>query len=330
MITFFIKKSDTSPNVSYIPLLFPFWGPILKETIPYLSEVFKKTGFDKNYYKLTGNSSEADCILLPHNYWTLKKYDPGYLKNFIHKAQVLKRPVLIDATGDCVDEVPIKNSIILRNSVYKKDLKNNEIIIPAYAEDFGKPIPKKLSPVPVIGFVGWSKENFFKSLYITERTPGIVIRSLAIKYLDKTVGIKTNFILRKSYSGHIKTIDGDVKRYRTEFVNNIMDSDYTLCVKGSGNFSVRFYETLSLGRIPLVVDTDNVFPLEEKINYREFCLFVSYKNLDKIGKLLLDFHRSLSSNDFFNKQYRAREVFEKYLRIDSFTKYLAKEIKSRT
>lgn len=329
MITLFIKKSDTSPNVSYIPLLFPFWGSILKETVPYLSGVFKKTSFDKNYYRLTEKLSEADCGLLPHNYWTLKKYDPDYLKNFIHKARVLKKPVLIDATGDCADEIPVKNSVILRNSVYKKDLKSNEIVIPAYAEDFGKPVPRELSPVPVIGFTGWLKADFFKSFYITEKTLGLVIRNLAIKYLDKTVGIKTNFIVRKSYSGHIKTISGSVKRYRTEFVNNIIDSDYTLCVKGSGNFSVRFYETLSLGRIPLVVDTDNAFPLEEKINYREFCLFVSYRNLAKIGELLLAYHRSLPAEEFIAKQNRARKVFEKYLRIDSFTKYLVEEIKSR-
>ncbi|MDO8514979.1 MAG: hypothetical protein Q7S14_00630 [bacterium] len=329
MLTLLVNKKNISHNCSYIPLLFPFWGPILKDTTPYLTGVFEMLSFDKKYYRLTENLTEVDCILLPHNYWTLKKYDPGYLKNFIHKAQMLKKPVLIDATGDCADEVPIKNSIVLRNSIYKKSLKNKEIVVPAYAEDFGKFIPRKLPLVPTIGFAGWAKENFFKSLYITERTPGLVIRNLAIKYLNKTAGIKTNFILRKSYSGHIKTISGSVKQYRTEFVDNIIDSDYTLCVKGSGNFSVRFYETLSLGRIPLVIDTDCVFPLEEKINYREFCLFVSYRNLDKIGKLLLDFHRSLSSNDFFNKQNEAREVFDKYLRIDSFTKYLVDEIKLR-
>ena len=328
-MTLFIKKSNTSPNVSYIPLLFPFWRPVLKETTPYLSTVFKKSGFDKDYYKLTENLSEADCVLLPHNYWTLKKYAPDYLKKFIHRVQVLKIPVLIDATGDCVDEVAIKNSIILRNSVYRKNLKTNEIIIPAYVEDFGKFIPRKLSPMPVIGFAGWSKADFFRSLYITEKTQGLVIRNLAIKYLNNTVGIKTNFILRKSYSGHLKTISGDVKKYRTEFVGNIMGSDYTLCVKGSGNFSARFYETLSLGRIPLVVETDNVFPLEKKINYQEFCLFVSYRNLAKIGNLLLDYHRALSEKAFLSKQNRAREVFAKYLRIDSFTKYLVDEIKLR-
>ncbi|MEK7127325.1 MAG: hypothetical protein AAB838_01200, partial [Patescibacteria group bacterium] len=86
---------------------------------------------------------------------------------------------------------------------------------------------------------------------------------------------------------------------------------------------------LSLGRIPLVVETDNVFPLEKKINYQEFCLFVSYRNLAKIGNLLLDYHRALSEKAFLSKQNRAREVFAKYLRIDSFTQYLSDEVKSR-
>jgi hypothetical protein len=65
--------------------------------------------------------------------------------------------------------------------------------------------------------------------------------------------VQTNFILRdKWFNGAYE--DGRLNRARMdesrrEYVENMFGSDYVLCTRGSGNFSIRFYETLSSGRI---------------------------------------------------------------------------------
>ena len=59
------------------------------------------------------------------------------------------------------------------------------------------------------------------------------------------------------------------KQLRFEFIRNILSSDYTLCFRGSGNYSLRFYETLCLGRIPLFINTDCKLPFEDEINWRD-------------------------------------------------------------
>ena len=42
---------------------------------------------------------------------------------------------------------------------------------------------------------------------------------------------------------------------------------FILCCRGAGNWSIRFYETLCAGRIPVLLDTDVVLPKEDKIDW---------------------------------------------------------------
>ena len=40
-----------------------------------------------------------------------------------------------------------------------------------------------------------------------------------------------------------------------EYESSLGNSDYVLCPRGFGNTSIRFYESLSAGRIPILVDS---------------------------------------------------------------------------
>jgi len=203
---------------------------------------------------------------------------------------------------------------------------------------------RKKEDLPVAGFAGWAELPFllrakilakeiparFMALFDKKRgvlKKGIFFRQRAINILKGSALITANFKIRNFYSGHAKTIHGDFKNVRREFMKNIIDSDYVLCIKGDGNFSTRFYETLSLGRIPLFIDTECVLPLEDTINYKDFCVFVDFRNLSKIDKILADFHKNISDEQFVMMQKKARDAFENYLRIDKFTKYLIGKLK---
>ena len=139
---------------------------------------------------------------------------------------------------------------------------------------------------------------------------------------DASPRVKTNFIKRLSYSGHVKTVAGDMKKNREEFVDNLINSDYGLVIRGDPNSSQRFYEVMAVGRIPLLIDTECVLPLEHLIDYREFCVIIDYKDLKRAPDILADFHAKLSPEKFRDMQFKAREAYEKYLRIDSFSKFL--------
>lgn len=53
-----------------------------------------------------------------------------------------------------------------------------------------------------------------------------------------------------------------------DFQRNVMYSHFTITTRGAGNFAMRFWQVLSAGRIPAMVDTDLSLPLARFINWR--------------------------------------------------------------
>ncbi len=352
-ILLYIPKNLIKEQYLYSAVLYPFWGTQEKVNTPITTGVFKQYNFDSSYYSIVEESEYADYIFLPYQYWFLLREDPKLITKYINESKRINKPLLIDAIGDTMRDINIENSVVLRYAQYKSKVKDNDVIIPVYAEDLltsykdSEIVIRNKKESPVVGFVGWSSlpfltypKTWLKDLplfllgFLTSRfdlyRKGVLFRRKALKILEKSSLVDTNFIYRESYSGNTKTAQGNIEVLRKEFVDNILESDYALCVRGDANQSTRFFEVLSLGRIPVFVDTDIALPLEDKINYKEFCLFVDYRDLHKIDRVISEFHRSISSEEFENIQRKAREAFEKYLRIDSYTKYLIEILKEKT
>ena len=57
-----------------------------------------------------------------------------------------------------------------------------------------------------------------------------------------------------------------------DFKNNILQSHFTVSNRGAGNCSMRLYQVLSLGRIPILLDSYMVFPLEDEINWDQYLI----------------------------------------------------------
>lgn len=348
-VRIYVNRHHVEQKLSYSALLFPFWSPKIKQSTPFGSAIWQQYSFDRRYIELSDTPEQADFVMLAHNYWLIQKKNPDLLANVVREAERLGKPVLIDAYGDSDTAIPIPRSCVLRTSQYRFKLQPNEIIMPAYVEDVlerycqGTVQLRQKQDTPSVGFTGWADGPFadswrkslktllFRSLGLFKKqyaafVPGVTLRKYALERLQAAPQVRGNFIVRSSYSGHKKTLQGDVQEIRQQFVTNLLESDYALNVKGNGNYSQRFYETLSLGRIPLFVDTECVLPLESSIDYRECCVFVDYNKLARIGEMLSEFHQQLEPERFVSMQKRAREIFEKFLRVDGFTKHLARNL----
>ena len=130
--------------------------------------------------------------------------------------------------------------------------------------------------------------------------------------------------MRKKFAEGVRNNNIDA---RHTFVKNIINNDYTFCMRGGGNYSLRLYETLCLGRIPLFINTDCVLPFEEEINWKELCLWVEEKDLDRIGEIIIDFHSSITSNQFIERQLYAREIWLNFLSKEGFIEHLHSSIR---
>jgi len=329
-------------NFSYLPLLYPNLGFQEKKTLPFLSKAFKY--LRGPYVEITDNPRDADFLLIPHNYFLIKD-KKDYIGHFISLSESTKKKIIIFAYGDSDKDIPIPNSIIFRTSQYRHKKQANEIMMPAYTEDLASDteiILRNKKDKPTVGFCGWAdlpnfkaKIKFYAKIFMVSfkkyltlniseeaRKQGLYFRRKAIKALEKSGLVKTDFIIRKSYSGHINTIESDPLKMRQEFIENLKNSDFILVSKGDGNFSYRFYEALSLGRVPVLIDTETVLPLENIIDYDSFILRVNYKDITKLDKIIADFYKKITNEKFIEMQKKAREAFEEYLRIDSFFNYV--------
>lgn len=345
----YVNKGFLTKDLLVIPLLFPFFGAMFRGNSPYATKTYEY-GFDPEYFELVSFVHDAEYVLIPYDYWQIQKRHPELLEQMIKEAQDAGKLILIDASGDAAGKIEVPNSRILRINQYRHDLSGNEITVPVPCEDLleshggGQIVLREKGETPIIGFVGWGRLSFkqrmrtivkelprrFLSLLIRRYAvyrKGVFWREKAIQIFERSSKVKTNFIIRASYSGNIRTMIGDPVKNREEFVKNILDSDYTLVVKGDANAATRFYETLALGRIPVVIDTECMFPLEGKINYREFCVFINYTDLKKAPEILADFHKKLSPEEFVAMQQKARYIFKDYLRSDAFSRHLAGMLK---
>ncbi|MBI4065849.1 exostosin family protein [Candidatus Kaiserbacteria bacterium] len=130
--------------------------------------------------------------------------------------------------------------------------------------------------------------------------------------------LMTNFIVRTSFSGLRRTIEIDPEVARKEFIDSIVNADFVLAPKGDGNYSNRFVETLSFGRIPVLVDTDIVLPLEKGIDYSKIIVKVPMERVAYTPRYIRDFYDSLTEEEWHSRQLLARETFEQHLKQDVF------------
>jgi hypothetical protein len=138
--------------------------------------------------------------------------------------------------------------------------------------------------------------------------------------------VATNFIVRRTFSGITKTIELDPKKAREEFLQSIQNADFVLAPKGDGNYSNRFLETLSYGRIPVVVDTDMVLPFEKEIEYSKIMVRVPLHEVNRTPQYIRAFYDKLTPLEWRARQERAKEVFDQYLRQDAFFRRLFKPL----
>lgn len=336
MKTVYAKRLNDIP---YIPLLYPNLGTQERDSILFLNNAFAK--LREPIVNLTEDPEEADAIVLAHNYPSLKKH-----YDFVHAqsqlAKKLKKPFIIFWHGDSDGPVPFQNATVIRTSIYGKTKLGHEIAMPAYAEDLLKGdvhIREKHAGKPVVGFCGWADYKNLKNRIGTAvknslieaqgivglrndaRLKGITYRMKVLHHLSKSEWVQPNFIIRSSYSGHAATIKTDATTARREYVENLLGSDYALAIKGDGNYSYRFYEALSLGRIPVLLDTDCVLPLEDEIDYDSFVVRVPYYDLYHLDQIVSEHYSSVSEKQFAAMQQKARHAFEQYLRVDAFLQY---------
>jgi hypothetical protein len=290
-------------------------------------------------YELMDQMEEADVVIVPVDISEFfQKQQQDWLFDYIDKAITLQKKVWVYTAGDYGLSIG-KSVYTFRLSGFDSKFDANTFILPSFIEDpyvniqnQFQPIAK--NPVPKIGFVGhasnswskWAKEalvfllhnykRFVRALFTDFQSfyPSSIKRYKFLSLLQKNDQINTDFTFRNHYRAGVKT-EEDKKKTTLDFFKNIEVNPYTFCLRGAGNYSVRFYETLAMGRIPFVIDTDFRLPLNGIINWEQHCIIATDKN---VCKALIDFHQKISEEDFQKMQVNNRNLWLQFLNREAY------------
>jgi len=132
--------------------------------------------------------------------------------------------------------------------------------------------PPATEPGPI------SDAEFDVSFQGTVRTGG-GLRSRVVKALHEC---RTRSICCRVTDGYFHmTYDWPQQRaLRDEYTALIAQSRFVFCPRGDGLTSLRFFETLAFGRIPILVADDTALPLEGEIAYDEFMVRVPERQVE--------------------------------------------------
>ena len=289
--------------------------------------------------------AKADIYLLPllwNSYYKQKR--EGDALAFCHAANAEGKTVLSTSGGDQGITVPVPDNVIVyRQSGYRSKRKPTERTAPFLLSD---PVTeqrmidkaKLFEPTgngkPVVGFCGMAPHGFRvelkERLQIAKRNLKSILgltaddvqrilssSSLRFKTLNSfasSAQFETNYVIRTKYRAGAQTAESREQTTR-EYYSNQAQSDLIICVRGVGNFSTRFFETLAMGRIPVFIDTDSPLPDISPLSWHDHIVWVNAKDINKAPEQVAEW---LENKDLEQQKRANRQLWVDRFRGDNY------------
>ncbi len=328
--------------------IFPLLKPFFKNEEYTDEERLDLYGITSQDIAFVDDPMLAEILILPMswNYYVFTEKKQFALE-FIDQYSHLKQKIFIYNAGDIGYKIPyFPNTNVFRLAINRLPKEDNVFIIPPFIQDplraffnSSSIYLRSYSDKPLVGFCGFAKtskvdatlellkiglQNVLSLLNLRKEESqqflsSSYFRGRILKILKKSSSIETNFITRKKYRAGAQL--GNISHSTVlEFYNNMNDSDYVLCARGSGNFSVRFYETLAMGRIPVYVNIQGALPLDTQIKWRDHVVWIEREEVNIIDEKIKAFHDLLDQQTFQKLQEANRKLWRRNLTMKGFFK----------
>ena len=236
-------------------------------------------------------SEECDYFLVPyyirhtHHFKDDDMLDAFLNKNLDFYGTSPEKHIFFLASDDTRPIKALEKSIVFAFSTTKES-KN----ICLHYQPIIKP-PGKISNIELcrfdISFQGYICNQIRKkSVMQIEKLNSVVINNRY--WFHKFMGIDTTE-MERNYSGLMQM------------------SKFILCPRGFGTNSIRFFEAMAFGRLPVLIADSTKLPLENKIRYNDFIVRVKEDELESLPDVL-----EKNKKDLIEKSKIARTTWENY------------------
>lgn len=271
--------------------------------------------------KFTKVRSESDFILVPHNWVQIhKNYEYlAYLTSLSYDT-----PIIILNNGDISPKATLPNTLELRTFLHPWENSFRKIVLP-YAVKARKFSIREWKPVPTITFMGYIPTLSLGSL-LGKNLRGLTAPIKSSVYLNRNIStfklkhigskFKVEIEKRKEFTAYRS--NPNLQLHMKEFQQSLDKSDYVMCPRGAGNFSVRFYEVLSSGATPLLIESGSELPIVTQnefwgVNVINLRLFENWST-----KIMNDWLNLQINDNYIKRQISNREIFLNELNIKSY------------
>ncbi|WP_396274995.1 exostosin family protein [Hyphomonas sp.] len=251
--TFYLQNKD-DPDLLQLP-----WATIIDKNLgEQLDRIFEYLYLKKQYYTCCQHIHFRQLIPYFKKYKINKVYSPHKLKseNKIQGIEILPCPLYAVNVED-----PLRN----------KEFLNKNFIT----------LPRKYW----YSFIG----GFDKKCYLTDIREKIFnLQTHENNVIINTGGWYFNKIVysnKQNIYNELNT-DNEYTNNNVLYNNILLNSRFSLCPSGTGPNTIRFWESLAVGSIPVLL-SDSV-DLPKNIEWEKFIVIVKEKNIKNIEKILKD------------------------------------------
>jgi len=303
---------------------------------------------DFTAFQFTDKVEEGDFIALPKSIARVNDVREAIAQGRA-LAEQYKKKLLVFFYGDHSYKEHIPGVITFKWSAHGQDKLPTEVITPVFSLDLAKErdiVWRHKSEKPSVSFCGFAGLPSVKTalryhvsniwlnvLSVATMNPevraqkrGLYFRRKGMRILQGDSRIDTHFVVRSAY---FNQVEAQPEQLRQEYLDNMQNADFVLAPRGDANISTRFFEALSFGRIPVLIDTDCVLPLEKNIDYSTFIVRIPHTEMHTIPEKLLELYNSIADDEFIAMQQRARDTYERYLEIGPFFNFVFPLIKEK-
>jgi hypothetical protein len=101
-----------------------------------------------------------------------------------------------------------------------------------------------------------------------------------------------------------------------EFIDTTLRSEFSLCPRGYGKQSFRFYEVMQLNSIPVFVYNGDWFPFDKYVDWNSFSVVIHENDIGTLKDKL----KSYSEEDKKKMLEKGKEVYKEYFTMEGMSK----------
>lgn len=307
-------------------------------------KIFQSFIVETDYIEVN-SIQECDVAIYPNRVFNPETLDfDDLVFDAAEKANRHNKFLIIDATSDSDKFLNIPTANILRCGLYKSLKKSFEIECPFWSNyrtkkglDSLEVLSKELKPkvgfcgttasigklsniIKKISPVGLTKLVLSRGSLARKTDPRVVegmslqLREMTLELLSCDRRIDSHFNITNNNQTYYAKDDSNKILLEKSFIDNTGKCDYVVCVRGSGNYSGRFYMALNAARIPVVIDTDIVIPFEEHLNIVK----VPVSSIENVGDFILDHFSNTTDEELKEMKLQNRQIYHQLLAPEKF------------